>query len=178
LALNQLALNQLSTGTGLLVAAAAPVAVIGWAILFSVEAARRGPAWSFRHLGIVSNVLKPSLAIGIVAVLVVRPIWVGLGIAYPLAVGLLMVASRRRQLAVIDRESGFGQVRPEIRDVLLSRLRVGLSIVGVSSLVVALLLASVGVPQGWLVGALAPIAAIALLRSKQGQVGSALPPSL
>src|SRR5688500_9982781 len=97
-------MNQLATGTGLLVAAAVPVAVIGWAILFSVEAARRGPAWSFRHLGIVSNVLKPSLALGIVAVLVVRPIWVGLGIAYPLAVGLLMVASRRRQLAAIKRE--------------------------------------------------------------------------
>jgi hypothetical protein len=176
-------MNQLSTGTGLLVAAAIPVAVIGWAILFSVEAASRGPAWSFRHLGIVSNVLKPSLALGIVAVLVVRPIWVGLGNAYPLAVGLLMVASRRRQLAAINREIGeretaFGQVRPEIRDVVLSRLRVGLTVVGVSSLVVGLLLAIVGVPQGWLVAALAPIAGIALLRSKQGQVGSVLPPSL
>ena len=79
-------MNPLSIETGLVLAAAVPVAVIGWAILFSVEAARRGSAWSFRHLGIVSNVLKPALALGIVAMLVIRPMWVGMGAAYPLAV--------------------------------------------------------------------------------------------
>lgn len=171
-------MNPLSNETGLLVSAAVPVAVIGWAILFSVEAARRGPAWSFRHLGIVSSILRPALALGVVAILVVRPIWVGLSAAYPLAVGLLMVASRRRQLAAVEREMGFGDVRPDMREQLLSRLRRGLMVVGVSSLVVGSLLASVGVAQGWVVGALAPIAALALLRSKSGQVGSVSPPSL
>ena len=171
-------MNPLSTETGLLVAAAVPVAVIGWAILFSVEAARRGAAWSSRHLGIVSNVLKPALALGIVAMLVIRPIWVGLGAAYPLLVSLLMVGGRRRQLAAVEREMGFGEVRPDLRERLLSRLRVGLMIVGAFSLLAGPALAGLGVPQGWVVAALAPISAVALLRSKTGQVGSALPPSL
>ena len=178
-------MNPLSTETGLLVSTAVPVAVIGWAVLFSVEAARRGSAWSFRHLGIVSNVLAPALALGIVAVLVIRPMWVGLGAAYPLAVSLMMVAGRRRQLAAVDREMGFGEVRPDLRERLLSRLRVGLMIVGAFSLLVGATLAGLGVPQGWVVGALAPISALALfrsrarlLRSETGQVGSALPPSL
>lgn len=171
-------MNPLSTATGLLIASAVPVVVVGWAILFSVEAARRGPAWSFGHLGVVANVLKPALALGIVAILVVRPIWVGLGVAYPLAVGLFMVVIRRRQLAAVSRDMGFGDIRADLREQVLSRLRRGLIVVGALALVVGSLLASVGVVQGWVVGVLAPIAAFALVRSKTGQVGSVQPPSL
>ena len=171
-------MNPLSTGTGLLTAAVIGVAVIGWAILFSVEAARRGPAWSYRHLGVVSNILKPALALGIVAILVVRPVWVGLAAVYPLAVTLLMVGGRRRQLAAVEREMGFGDIRPHTRDMVLSRLRRGLVAVGAMSLVVGSLLAGIGLVQGWVLAALAPIAGVALLRSKPGQVGSTPPPSL
>lgn len=171
-------MNSLSTETGLLISSAVPVAVVGWAILFSVEAARRGPAWAFGHLGIVANVLKPALAIGVVGFLVVRPIWVGLGVAYPLAVGWFMVAMRRRQLAAVSKDMGFGDIRTEWREQVLTRLRRGLLIVGALALVVGVLLASNGVVQGWLLGALAPIAGLALIRSKTGQVGSIRPPSL
>ena len=171
-------MNPLSTETGLLISSALPVAVVGWAILFSVEAARRGPAWSLGHLGIVANVLKPALAIGIVAFLVVRPMWVGLGIAYPLAVALFMVVIRRRQLAAVNQDMGFGDIRAEWREQVLSRLRRGLIVVGALALAVGVLLASIGVVQGWVVGALAPIAGLALVRSKTGQVGSVRPPSL
>ena len=171
-------MNLLPTETGLLIAAVVGVAVIGWAILFSVEAALRGPSWSYRHLGIVSNILKPALALGIVAMLVVRPVWVGLGVVYPLGVALLMVAGRRRQLAAIEREMGFGEVRPHTRELVLLRLRKGLVVVGAMSLIVGILLAGIGLVQGWAVAALAPIAAVALLRSKPGQVGSTPPPSL
>jgi hypothetical protein len=171
-------LNLISTETGLLIASAVPVVVVGWAIVFSVEAARRGPAWSFGHLDIVANVLKPALALGIVAILVLRPIWVGLGIAYPLAVGLFMVVTRRRQLAAVSRDMGFGDIRADLREQALSRLRRGLVIVGALALVIGVLLASIGVVQGWVVAALAPIAGVALARSKTGQVGSVRPPSL
>ncbi|HKY47739.1 MAG TPA: hypothetical protein VJQ79_07130 [Acidimicrobiia bacterium] len=171
-------MNPLSTETGLLISSAVPVAVVGWAILFSVEAARRGPAWAFGHLGIVAKVLKPALAIGIAAFLVVRPMWVGLGIAYPLAVALFMVVIRRRQLAAVNQDIGFGDIRSEWREQVLSRLRRGLIVVGSLALVAGALLASIGVVQGWVVGALAPIAGLALVRSKTGQVGSVRPPSL
>jgi hypothetical protein len=171
-------LNPIPTETGLLVAAVVPVAVIGWAMLFSVEAARRGPAWALRHLAMVSTVLKMALVLGAVAILVVRPIWIGLGIAYPLAVALLLVVGRQRQLGMIEREIGFGEVQSDIRDRLLAKLRRGLIVVGGISLVVGFLLASVGVVQAWVLGSLAPIAGLALVRSKSGQVGSALPPSL
>ena len=162
----------------MLIASAVPVVVVGWAILFSVEAARRGPAWSFGHLGIVANILKPTLATGIIAIVVVRPLWVGLAIAYPLAVCLFMVVIRRRQLAAVSRDMGFGEVRADLREQVLSRLRRGLVVVGALTLVVGVLLASIGVAPGLVVAALAPIAALALVRSKTGQVGSVRPPSL
>jgi hypothetical protein len=104
--------------------------------------------------------------------------WVGLGVAYPLAVGLFMVVIRRRQLAAVSRDMGFGDIRADLREQVLSRLRRGLIVVGALALVVGSLLASIGVVQGWVVGALAPIAALALVRSKSGQVGSVQPPSL
>ena len=166
-------MNQVSTETGLLIAAVVPVVVVGWAILFSVEAARRGPEWSFRHLGIVANVLKPAIALAVVAVIVLQPIWVGLGVVYPLMVALLMVATRRRQLAAVAREMGFGEIRPDLRALILARLRRGLIVVGALTLVVGWLLASIGVVQGWVVGALAPVSALALVRSKSGEVGTA-----
>ena len=171
-------MNPLSNEVGLLISSAVPVVVVGWAILFSVEAVRRGPAWSLSHLGVVANFLKPARAIGIVAIMVVRPVWVGLGIAYPLAVGLFMVVIRRRQLAAVGKDVGFGDIRAEWREQVLSRLRRGLIVVGALALVVGILLASVGVVQGWVVGALAPIAGLALVRSNSGQVGSVRPPSL
>jgi hypothetical protein len=164
-------LSPLPTGTGLLVAAVVPVAVIGWSIIFSVEAARRGPAWSLRHLEIMGRILRPALALGIVAILVVRPVWVGLSVVYPIAVALLMAAGRRRQLAAIER-GGFGEVQPATRDRMLARLRPGLILVGAASLLLGIFLAAIGVFQGWVLAALAPITGVALLRSKSDQVGS------
>ena len=169
-------MNSLSTETGLLTAAVAPVAVIGWSIIFSVEAARRGPAWSLRHLEVMGRILRPALALGIVAILVVRPVWVGLSVVYPIAVALVMVAGRRRQLAAIEREMGFGDVPPTTRDRMLDRLRPGLILVGAASLLLGIFLAAIGVLQGWVLAALAPIAGIALLRSKPDQVGSVVSP--
>ncbi len=89
-----------------------------------------------------------------------------------------MVAIRRRQLAAVDEDMGFGDIRAEWREQVLSRLRRGLIVVGGLALVVGVLLASIGVVQGWVLGALAPIAGLALVRSKTGQVGSVRPPSL
>ena len=94
--------------------------------------------------------------------------WIGLGVAYPLAVALFMVVIRRRQLAAVGRDMGFGDIRPDLREQVLSRLRRGLIVVGVLALVVGSVLASIGVVQGWVLVALAPVAALALLRSRSG----------
>ena len=118
------------------------------------------------------------LSLAIVAVSWPDLRWSLLGVAYPLAVALFMVVIRRRQLAAVGRDMGFGDIRPDLREQVLSRLRRGLIVVGVLALVVGSLLASIGVVQGWVLGALAPVAALALLRSRSTQVGSAQPPSL
>jgi len=165
-------LNLLATETGLLVAAVIPVVVVGWSIVFSVEAARRGAAWSHRHLSVMATVFKLAFSLAIVVVLVVRPIWVGLGVAYPLGVALMLVLTRQRQLAAVERDMGFGEIRPEVRQRLLDRLRRGLVVVAALSFVIGGSLATVGVVQGWVVAALAPIALVALARTRldEGQI--------
>ncbi|MGH8928315.1 MAG: hypothetical protein ACRDWH_08195 [Acidimicrobiia bacterium] len=168
----------LTNEAGLIIASAVPVVVIGWAMLFSVEAARRGPGWSLPHLGVVSNVLGLGLALAVAATLLIRPVWVGLGAAYPIAVGLVMTTGRRRQMMAVERELGFGDVGRDVRDRTLSKLRQGLWVVAGLSVLIAASLAGVGVVQGWVVAALAPIALIALVRSRRHQVEAPAPPSL
>jgi hypothetical protein len=169
---------ELTTGQGLAVAAAVPVIVIGWAVLFSVEAARRGPDWALRHLQRASVVTLLGLVLALAAAVIIRPLWIGLGAVYPLAVGWLLVSGRRRQLEIIQREMGFGVIEDEIRKRILSKLRTGLVVVGVLALGIGALLAGVGVDQGWIVAGLSPISLVAILRSNPPGLGASSPPSL
>lgn len=168
----------LSNGTGLAVAAIVPVVVVGWAILFSVEAARQGPAWAVRHLRAAGGLFAAGLGLAVVTLLVVRPVWVGLSAAYPLTVVWILIAGRSRQLAMVDRAIGFGEVDAGLRGKLLARLRQGLWVVGGLALVIGATLASIGVVHGWIVAALAPVAVLAIIRSKRPGLGAVSPPSL
>lgn len=169
---------ELSTGQGLAVAAAIPVLVIGWAMLFSVEAARRGPDWALGHLRRASSIALIALVLGLAEAVIMRPIWVGLATVYPVAVAWFLVSGRRRQLAIIEREMGFGDIDEEMRKRILSKLRTGLIVVASFAFAIGTVLAGIGVPQGWIVVGLAPIALIAILRSRSVALGAAPPQSL
>lgn len=162
---------------------AVPIAVVGWAVLFSVDAARNGPAWAKGHLRRVSVVMAILLVMAILAAAVVRPPWLGLSTAYPLAIGVFLAWSRWRQLVLVEREIGFDEIDPRLRQQVLARLQRGLAITGVIALVAGLGLVATGIPLGWIVAALAPITGLAMARSRMGLVSPARnqsggPPSL
>jgi hypothetical protein len=150
----------------LAIAIIVPVAVVGWAILFSVEAGRRGPAWAAAHLRVVAIVMGVLLLVSLAGVAAIRPAWLGLAAAYPLGLGALLARGRWRQLHLIEREIGFGDIDPRIRQRVLERLRKGLALTGVLALVAGLALLAVGIPHGLIVIVLVPIAIVAVLRSR------------
>jgi hypothetical protein len=119
-----------------------------------------------------------GLGLALMATLVIRPVWIGLSAAYPLGVAWLLIAGRRRQLSLVDRSIGFGEVDAGLRKRLLGRLRQGLWVVGALALTIGATLAAIGVVHGWIVAALVPIALLAIVRSKRRGLGAATPPSL
>ena len=147
---------------------AVPVAVVGWAVLFSVDAAKNGPAWAKGQLRRVSIVMAILLGFALVATAFVRPSWLGLGAAYPLAIGSFLAWGRWRQLTVVEREIGFGEIDERLRRQVLARLQRGLAVTGLIGLVAGLGLVATGIPHGWIVAVLAPIAGIAMAKSRSG----------
>jgi hypothetical protein len=149
--------------TALWVAVAAPVAVMGWSMWFAARSAVIGPAWALRHLRIATPVMTASLVLGLLAAFLVRPVWMGLAVLYPLAIGAWLARSRRLQLAMVDRDGGFGEIDPAMRSRLALALARGLRIAGVFVWFGGLALVAFGVAQGWLVAALGPVAVLTAL---------------
>lgn len=143
-----------------------PVGVVGWAVLFSVEAARKGPAWAKSHLRRVAAAMGVTLLLAMVATLLVRPFWLGLGAAYPVAIGAFLAWGRWRQLAMVEREIGFAEIDPRLQARVMTRLRKGLALLALLALVAGVGLLANGVPHGWIIIALVPVAGLALVRTR------------
>jgi hypothetical protein len=134
-------------------------------MLFSVEAARKGPTWAKTHLGRVAVVMGVLAVLALLSSVLVRPVWLGLGAAYPVAIGAFLAWGRWRQLAFVEREIGFGEIDPLLREGVLARLRRGLAVLGLIALVAGIGLVAIGLPHGWIVTSLAPVAVLALARA-------------
>jgi hypothetical protein len=145
------------------VAVAAPVAVMGWSMWFAAKSAVTGPAWALRHLRVATAVLTAAVLLGVVAAVLIRPVWMGLAVLYPLAIGAWLARSRRLQLAMVDRDGGFGEIDPTMRTRVALGLARGLRIAGVLVWFGGLALAAFGVAQGWLVAVLGPVAVLTAL---------------
>jgi hypothetical protein len=135
-------------------------------VLFSVEAARKGPTWAKTHLGRVAVVMGLVLVVALFLSVLLRPVWLGLGAAYPVAIGAFLAWGRWRQLVYIEREIGFGEIDPLMRERVLARLRRGLAVLGLIALVAGIGLVATGLPHGWILTALVPVAAFALARAR------------
>jgi hypothetical protein len=146
--------------TALWVAVAAPVSVMAWSMWFAAKSAVTGPGWALQHLRIASPVLAGAVVLGLLAALLVRPVWMGLAMLYPFAIGAWLARSRRLQLAMVDRDGGFGEIDPTIRTRLALSLARGLRIAGFMVWFGGLALAAFGVAQGWLVAVLGPVAVL------------------
>ena len=146
--------------TALWVAVGAPVAVMGWSMWFAARSAVSGPGWALQHLRVATPVLTGAMVLGLLAALIARPVWMGLAVVYPLAIGAWLARSRRLQLAMVDRDGGFGEIDPAIRTRLALALARGLRVAGVLVWFGGLALAAFEVAQGWLVAVLGPVAVL------------------
>ena len=117
---------ELTPPVALALALLAPAGVIGWAALFSVLGIERGPVWSQRHLRAVLRFLGVLFLLSLVAFFVVRPIWVPLAVAYPLAMGALLAWGRVRQLAFVERSGGFSEIGPRLSTPVGGKIDPGL----------------------------------------------------
>ncbi len=151
---------QVGLDPALWVAVAAPVLVIGWSMIFAANSALNGPGWALRHLRLAVPALGAGVIAGTAAALLVSPSWLGVAIIYPFAVGAWLAVTRRRQLAFIERDSGFGEVDPQLRLRLLHGLGRSLRIAGAVAWFSGLGIVALGVAQGWSVTVLGPTAVL------------------
>jgi hypothetical protein len=103
------------------------------------------------------------MGLGVLAAFLVRPVWMGLAVLYPLAIGAWLARSRRLQLAMVDRDGGFGEIDPAMRTRVALGLARGLRVAGILVWFGGLALAAFGVAQGWLVAVLGPVAVLTAL---------------
>ncbi|HJR86811.1 MAG TPA: hypothetical protein VJ930_04070 [Acidimicrobiia bacterium] len=148
----------------------APAAVIGWAAVFSVLGIEHGPLWSQRHLRAVLRLLGILFLLSLIALFVVRPIWVPFAVAYPVATGALLAWGRVRQLAFVERSGGFTEIAPDFRRRLAGRLIRGLMVASVLAILVGVVLVVSAYWQGWIMVVLAFVIGFALSRARQMQV--------
>ncbi|MGH8926329.1 MAG: hypothetical protein ACRDWA_17145 [Acidimicrobiia bacterium] len=157
---------QLDPSIALALALLAPAAVIGWAALFSVLGIEHGPVWSQAHLRATLRVLGFLFIACLIALVVVRPLWVVLAVSYPVATGALLAWGRVRQLAFVERSGGFTEIAPDFRRRLALRLNRGLAVAAALAVTVGVVLVSAAYWQGWIMVGLAMLIGLALFRSR------------
>lgn len=160
---------ELNPSIALALALLAPAAVIGWAAVFSVLGIEHGPLWSQRHLGGVLRILGILSLVSLIALFLIRPIWVPFAVAYPVATGALLAWGRVRQLAFVERSGGFTEIAPDFRRRLAARLTRGLIVASVLAMAVGAALVVSSYWQGWIMVVLAFVIGFALSRSRQMQ---------
>lgn len=163
----------LGLGPALWVAVAVPVLVIAWSMLFAARSAVAGPAWALRHLRVAAPSLAAGVVVGVAAALVATPFWLGIAIMYPFAVGAWLATSRRRQLSIVEADGGFGEVDARVRYRLAQGLGRALRIAAAVTWFTGLGVVAVGIPQGWLITLLGPLAVLTAWRlGKRNQAPS------
>lgn len=123
------------TTSGAVVGAVA-VIVVGWGVWLSIGSSRRGPGWAHSLL-VGWRPLPWALAIvGVVALVVVRPLWMGVAIIYIAMVsGYLMRAVRRSLDAVREAYGEFDEIdRSPISGRVGGYLLAGAAMLGTLSL--------------------------------------------
>ncbi|MGH8957255.1 MAG: hypothetical protein ACRDVK_01135 [Acidimicrobiia bacterium] len=157
---------ELDPPIALALALLAPAGVIGWAALFSVLGIEQGPVWSQRHLRSALRVLGFLLVLSLLALFVVRPVWVPFAVAYPVVTGTLLAWGRARQLAFVERSGGFIEIAPDFRRRLALRLSRGLAVAAALATTVGVVLVAGAYWQGWIMVGLAMLIGFALFRSR------------
>jgi hypothetical protein len=137
---------QLSDGEATAAIGGVALVVAAWAGWYSVGSATRGPAWALAHLRTAVPVFGWALLPMLVAALLIRPVWAGVGALYVLGMARWLVGSQRRSLLLVEREIGFEAIDPIARRRTLRRARIA---AGVGAVVLAALGVIDLVVRGW-----------------------------
>jgi hypothetical protein len=164
---------EVGVDTALWVAVAAPVLVVGWSMWFAAHSAVSGPAWALNHLRVATPLMTAGLVLGLFAMALVRPVWMGLAYVYPVAIGTWLAISRQRQLALVQFDGGFGEIDAAVKARLASGLSRGLRVAAALAWFGGLAVVANGVAQGLLVAMLGPVAVVtAMYVSRRNPVPS------
>jgi hypothetical protein len=128
------------------VVGSAVVLAVVWGAFVSVRSAASGPGWAIVHLGTARVFSAVVTVLSLVAIALVRPVWVGLAVAYVSLVVWFLAAMIRRNLSRLAEAGGFDEIPPERRAAILARARRALLLVGSALLLVGLI--SIGTEFG------------------------------
>lgn len=117
---------EVGTPAGTAIVVGAMGLVIGWGSVLSVRSAVRGPGWALNHLTAVGRWLRAAIAIAVLAVVLVRPIWVGLTLVYVVAVVWWIVRSIGGNLRMVEATGGFVEIPLDRSRLIVKKARVGL----------------------------------------------------
>ena len=113
----------LSNDAAIVVAGFVVILAVGWGANMSVRSAANGPQWAMDHLSGLRRLWPGLIGLGVVAMVVFSPIWLGLSVVYVVASVWFLSATLLRNLHRLHTLEGFVDIGIERRTEILSRAR-------------------------------------------------------
>lgn len=114
---------ELSDDAAIAVAGLVVILAVGWGANMSVRSAANGPQWAMDHLSGLRRVWPGLIGLGVVAMVVFSPIWLGLAVIYVVASIWFLAATLLRNLHRLHTLDGFADIGIERRTEILARAR-------------------------------------------------------
>ena len=113
----------LGPDAALVVAGIAAILAVGWGANLSVRSAANGPQWAMEHLTGLRRLWPGLIGLGVLAMVVFSPIWVGLAVIYIVAALWFLSATLLRNLHRLHTLEGFVDIGLERRTEILAKAR-------------------------------------------------------
>ena len=113
----------LGTDAAVIVVGLVAIVAVGWGANLSVRSAANGPEWAMNHLAGLRRLWPGLVGLGVVAMAVFSPIWIGLAVIYIVAALWFLSASLLRNLHRLHTLEGFVDIGIERRTEILLRSR-------------------------------------------------------
>jgi hypothetical protein len=113
----------LDLNAALVVAGFVTTVAVAWGAFLSVRSAANGPQWAFDHLSSLRKVWPALALIGVAAMFVFSPVWIGLATLYVVAALWFLSALLLRNLHRLKAMEGFIDIGAERRREIVVRAR-------------------------------------------------------
>ena len=131
----------LSNDAAIVVVGFVVILAVGWGANMSVRSAAIGPQWAMEHLNGLRRIWPGLIGLGVAAMAVFSPIWLGLAVIYVVASVWFLSATPLRNLHRLHTLEGFVDIGIERRTEILAKARryligggVALGLLGAASL--------------------------------------------